>query len=215
MSNISIKKFTFNAFQENTYILYNENKKAFIFDPGCSDTEEEEKLFRFIEQNELQPVALINTHCHIDHVLGNHAVKERYSIPYWAPAGEEAVLQVAPLTAQMYQIPYQHSPAPDQWIDTSHSMSLDGEEWKILLTPGHSPASLVFYLPEANVAIAGDVLFRDSIGRTDLPGGDHDELLSNIREKLYTLPDETVVYPGHGPETTIGYEKRNNPFVRA
>lgn len=214
MSNIRIKKFTFNDFQENTYIVYNENKHAFIFDPGCSSSSEEEKLFRFIEQNELQPVALINTHCHIDHILGNYAVKERYDIPFWAPDGEQVILQAAPLMAQMYQIPYNPSPAPDLWIDTSHLLSLDGEDWKILLVPGHSPASLVFYLAAAKILIAGDVLFRDSIGRTDLPGGNHEELLTNIREKLYTLPDETVVYPGHGPETTIGYEKRNNPFIR-
>lgn len=213
MTNIRIKKFTFNPFQENTYIVYNENKRAFIFDPGCYTPEEENILFRFMDQNQLQPLALINTHCHIDHVLGNHAVMERHSIPFWAPDGEQMVLEASGVTAQMYQIPYQQSPDPDDWITVDHVMSLDGEEWKIISAPGHSPASLVFYQPSAGIAIAGDVLFRDSIGRTDLPGGNHEALLKNIREKLYTLPDETVIYPGHGPETTIGYEKRNNPYV--
>jgi len=214
MSNISIKKFTFNSFQENTYVIYNENRHAFIFDPGCSDAKEENILFQFIERQDLHPIALINTHCHIDHVLGNYSVKERYDIPFWAPDGEQVVLKAAPVMSQMYQIPYQSSPDPDEWIDTNHDMSLDGEDWQIMLAPGHSPASLVFYLPSAKIAIAGDVLFRDSIGRTDLPGGNHQELLKNIRDKLYVLPEKTVIYPGHGPETTIGYEKKNNPFVK-
>ncbi|MBY5957917.1 MBL fold metallo-hydrolase [Membranicola marinus] len=214
MSNIRIKKFTFNPFQENTYLLYNEKKDAYIFDPGCSTAEEENILFRFIEQNELQPVALINTHCHIDHVLGNKAVTDRYDVPFWAPDGEQAMLQAASVMADMYQIPYSPSPVPDLWIDTNHSIRLDGEAWELILAPGHSPASMVFYVPSAGIAIAGDVLFRDSIGRTDLPGGNHEELLTNIREKLYVLPDETIVYPGHGEETTIGYEKKNNPFVQ-
>ncbi len=214
MSNIRIKKFTFNSFQENTYILYNENKKAFIFDPGCSNENEENILFQFIDQNGLEPVALINTHCHIDHVLGNHVVKERYNIPFWAPEGEQSMLQAASVMAEMYQIPYQPSPVPDQWIDTSHSMSLDSEKWELILAPGHSPASMVFYIPSEGIAIAGDVLFRESIGRTDLPGGNHDDLLKNIRKKLYILPDDTIIYPGHGEETTIGHEKINNPFVQ-
>lgn len=214
MTNIRIKKFMFNPFQENTYVVYNEKKQAFIFDPGCSNPEEERILFEFIDQNELLPEILINTHCHIDHVLGNHAVKERYNIPFLAPDGEQVVLKAATVLAQMYQIPYQPSPDPDEWIDTSHNLSLDGEEWELIFAPGHSPASIVFYLPAENIAIAGDVLFRDSIGRTDLPGGNHQQLLKNIREKLYVLPEETTIYPGHGPETTIGYEKVNNPFVK-
>lgn len=214
MINIRIKKFTFNPFQENTYIVYDENNQAFIFDPGCSTVNEETILFRFIDQNDLKPKALINTHCHIDHVVGNHAVLEQYAIPFWAPDGEQPVLKSSEITAQMYQFPYKTSPQPDEWITVHHKMSLGGEEWKIISAPGHSPASLVYYQPSAGIAIAGDVLFRESIGRTDLPGGDHDLLLSNIRGKLYTLPDETVIYPGHGPETTIGYEKKHNPFVR-
>lgn len=213
MSNIRIKKFTFNPFQENTYIVYNELKQAIIFDPGCSTPNEERILNDFIEQEGLQPQILISTHCHIDHILGNHAVLEKYDIPYWAPDGEQMILESSTITAQMYQIPYQPSPLPDQWISTNQHLSLNGEEWTILSAPGHSPASLVFYQPSTGFAIAGDVLFRESIGRTDLPGGNHQQLLTNIREKLYVLPEDTVIYPGHGPETTIGYEKDHNPFV--
>lgn len=214
MSNIRIKKFTFNPFQENTYIVYNELKQAIIFDPGCSTRDEERILHDFIDQEGLQPQILINTHCHIDHILGNRAVLEKYQIPFWAPDGEQMILESGTVTAQMYHIPYHPSPTPDQWIDTDHSMTISGEEWKIISAPGHSPASLVFYQPTSKFAIAGDVLFRESIGRTDLPGGNHQQLLTNIREKLYTLPEDTVIYPGHGPETTIGYEKKHNPFVR-
>lgn len=214
MSNIRIKKFTFNPFQENTYIVYNELKDAILFDPGCATSAEERILFDFIDQEDLQPKILISTHCHIDHILGNLAVIEKYNIPYWAPDGEQMILESSVITAQMYQIPYHPSPQPNQWITTNHHLSLDNEEWQIISTPGHSPASLVFYQPSSGFAIAGDVLFRESIGRTDLPGGNHQLLLTNIREKLYTLPEETIIYPGHGSETAIGYEKRNNPFVR-
>lgn len=214
MNEISIKRFTFNAFQENTYIVYAKNKHAFIFDPGCSNTSEEKALFEFIEKEGLHPQALINTHCHIDHILGNQSVVTKYDIPLWAPDGEQAVLQAADMMASAYGIPYQTSPLPDKWIGIHHEMSLDGEKWTLLYVPGHSPASLVFVIPSSGQAIAGDVLFRDSIGRTDLPGGNHSSLLQNIKEKMYTLPDETIIHPGHGPETTIGYEKRNNPFVQ-
>lgn len=215
MNEVKIKKFTFNSFQENTYIVYNAEKRAFIFDPGNSSPAEDKSLFDFLSREELTPVALINTHCHIDHILGNHSVLKEYDIPFWAPDGEQMMLEAGPVTAQMYGISYQPSPQPDQWIDTTHSLSLGQEEWTLLSAPGHSPASLVFYLADGDFAIAGDVIFRDSIGRTDLPGGNHETLLKNIREKLFVLPDETVIYSGHGPETTVGYEKRNNPFVRA
>ena len=213
MSNIRIKKFTFNPFQENTYVVYDQANRALIFDPGCSSIEEERTLFEFLDRHQLTPVALINTHCHIDHILGNHAVLEKYNIPFWAPDGEQMILESGTITAQMYHIPYQPSPNPDQWIGTNHNVTISGEEWKIISAPGHSPASLVFYQPSSEFAIAGDVLFRESIGRTDLPGGNHQQLLTNIREKLFILPEETVIYPGHGPETTIGYEKKHNPFV--
>lgn len=214
MNELKIKKFIFNGFQENTYIVYHSNGRAFIFDPGNSTSSEDQLLFDFISGHGLTPVALINTHCHIDHILGNDAVLEKYKIPFWAPDGEQMILESGKITSSMYGISYRESPKPDQWIDTDHTMKLEDEEWILLSAPGHSPASMVFYNPESGFAIAGDVLFRDSIGRTDLPGGNHEELLKNIREKLYTLPDETVIHPGHGPETTIGHEKRNNPFVR-
>lgn len=218
MNEIRIKKFIFNDFQENTYVVYNKKGRAFIFDPGNSTPAEDQFLFDFISDQNLTPVALINTHCHIDHILGNKAVIDKYKIPFWAPDGEQMVLRSGKVTATMYGLSYQESPEPDIWIDPDHSITLDDdkkEEWILLSAPGHSPASMVFYMPKSRFAIAGDVLFRESIGRTDLPGGNHDLLLNNIREKLYSLPDDTVIYPGHGPETTIGYEKKNNPFVRS
>lgn len=214
MNDINIKIFTFNGFGENTYVVYNEEKEAFIFDPGNSTPEEDRLLFDFISAKNLQPTALISTHCHIDHILGNATVLEEYDIPYWAPDGEQMLLESGPVLAEMYGIPYQPSPPPMKWIDTSHSVMLGQESWELISVPGHSPASMVFYLPQQEFLIGGDVLFRDSIGRTDLPGGNHEALLTNIREKLYVLPDQTIVYPGHGTTTTIGHEKKNNPFVR-
>src|SRR5690625_1455255 len=173
MDEIRIKKFTFNNFQENTYVVFNKKGDAYIFDPGNSTPAEDQFLFNYIENNNLTPIALINTHCHIDHILGNKAVLEKYDIPFWAPNGEQMVLESGKVSASMYGIPYQTSPQPNKWIETDHTMGLDGEEWILLSSPGHSPASMVFYLPSAGFAIAGDVLFRESIGRTDLPGGNH------------------------------------------
>src|SRR5699024_10391700 len=161
MNEIKIKKFIFNDFQENTYVVYNKKGRAFIFDPGNSTPAEDQLLFDFISDQNLTPIALINTHCHIDHILGNKAVTDKYDLPFWAPDGEQMVLRSGKVTAMMYGLSYQESPEPDKWIGTDHSMALDEEKWILLSAPGHSPASIIFYLPESGFAIAGDVLFRD------------------------------------------------------
>jgi len=211
---MDIAIFTFNPFAENTYILYDESKKCVIFDPGCSNPEEQQQLTDFIESNKLTPVKLINTHCHIDHVLGNKFVSDNYNLPLTSHKGESGVLDMQPQVSTMYGIPYDPSPKITIFLDDGDIVTFGNTILKVFFTPGHSPASISFYNEEHGVVIGGDVLFQGSIGRTDLPGGDFETLSKSIREKLYVLPDDVVVYSGHGPSTTIGIEKRTNPFVK-
>lgn len=208
-----VATFTFNAFQENTYILHDESKECVIFDPGCSNRQEMQQLAQFIEQNGLTPVRLINTHCHIDHILGNAFVAEKYALDLEIHQGELAVLQAAPQIAQMYQIAYTPSPMPKRFIAEGETIEFGNTQLRTVFTPGHSPASLSFICDKDQFVIAGDVLFKGSIGRTDLPGGDMNTLLRSIRTQLFPLEDATIVYPGHNEPTTIGVEKRTNPFL--
>ena len=167
-----------------------------------------------IESNNLTPVKLINTHCHIDHVLGNKFVSDKYNLPLISHEGEKEVLAMQPKVSSMYGIPYDPSPEITETLADGDVVKFGNTELTVLFTPGHSPASISFYCKEAGIVIGGDVLFQGSIGRTDLPGGNFDTLANSIRTKFYTLPDETVVFCGHGPSTTVGEEKKNNPFVK-
>jgi glyoxylase-like metal-dependent hydrolase (beta-lactamase superfamily II) len=208
-----ITAFTFNPFQENTYILYNDHKEAWIIDPGNQSPVEDQKLMNFIEDKNLKPSRIINTHAHLDHIFGNQALVEAYELPVFLHQGEYDTYRAAPQVAQMYGLPPFEIPPVTNFIDVEQPMYLGEESFQILFTPGHSPAEISLYHADSKSLIAGDVLFRDSIGRTDLPGGDHPTLLGSIREQFWPLPDKTTVYPGHGPQTTIGYEKSNNPFL--
>lgn len=208
-----VKKFVFSPFQENTYVLYDESKECVIIDPGCYDEKERKELVSFIEENDLNPVRLLNTHCHLDHVFGNKFVAEKYNLILECHEEEVVVLQFASQAAQMYGVHMESSPLPGKYINEGDVITFGNTTLSTLLTPGHSPASICFYCEKDNFLIAGDTLFRLSIGRTDLPGGDHETLLKSIKEKIFPLPKNTVVYSGHMEETTIGYEKVNNPFV--
>ncbi len=210
---VKVVTFTFNPFQENTYILYDETKECIIFDPGCSNLTEKQQLVDFIEENELKPIRLINTHCHLDHIFGNKFIAEKYNLKLEIHKEELPVLTYASRAAAMYGVAIEPSPAPGHFIKEGELITFGNSQLETLLTPGHSPASLTFYSKEDQFIIAGDVLFRGSIGRTDLPGGDFDTLINSIRTKLFVLPDEVKVYPGHMQATTIGFEKRNNPFL--
>ena len=212
---MDIAIFTFNAFSENTYILYDDTKECIIIDPGCNTIKEQNTLSGFISSNNLIPVKLVNTHCHIDHILGNKYVADKYNLHLISHEGEKIVLEMGRQVSIMYGISYEESPKIKEFLDESDILIFGNTKLEVLFTPGHSPASISFYCSDAGIIIAGDVLFKDSIGRTDLPGGDFDTLAESIRNKLYTLPDETVVFCGHGPSTTIGHEKNNNPFVKA
>lgn len=211
---VQVAQFTYNPFQENTYVVYDDTRSCVIFDPGCSNTAEQESIDSFIRTNDLLPVRLINTHCHIDHILGNRYIAERFGLELEIHQGEEAMLARGEQVAAMYGIPYPApSPAPGRYIADLEWIAFGNTRMQALLTPGHSPASLCFYFPDDQLLIAGDVLFQGSIGRTDLPGGDYDTLLHSIHSRLLVLDDAVRVFPGHGPETTIGLERRSNPFL--
>ncbi len=210
---LHIKSFTFNAFQENTYLLYDENGEGVLIDPGCYENQERVELQEYILVNEIRLSQVLNTHCHIDHVLGNAWAKRTFGIPLLIHAQEISVLKSVEIYAPNYGfVGYEPSEA-DGFLEEGKTLPVGKEILKILFVPGHAPGHLVFYHAESGQCIAGDTLFRTSIGRTDLPGGNHELLISKIKSELFTLPDETVVFPGHGPQTTIGFEKSNNPFV--
>lgn len=210
---LRLKVFTFNPFLENTYILYDETKDAAIFDPGCYENHEKKELTDFIDRENLNVTHLINTHCHIDHVLGNAFVKEKYGVDLWIHRNEIPVLKSVSAYAPNYGFAGYQDAEPDKFIDQNQKLKIGNTELEIRFVPGHSPGHLVFYHEQSGICIAGDTLFQGSIGRTDLPGGNHQTLLRSIKSELFTLPDDTKVYPGHGPETTIGTEKEYNPFV--
>jgi hydroxyacylglutathione hydrolase len=210
---LQVKSFTFNDFYENTYILFDETKECVIIDPGCNNEHEKSLLSNFITENELTPIHLLNTHCHIDHILGNKYVADTYGLTLISNKGEIPVLEFGSQTAAMYHIPYEKSPNIEIFVDEGDIISFGNTTLDIIFTPGHSPASISFYHKESNILIAGDVLFQGSIGRTDLPGGNFEVLIRMIKSKFLTLPDETIVYPGHGESTNIGIEKRTNPFL--
>jgi hydroxyacylglutathione hydrolase len=212
---IKVDFFTFNPLAENTYLLTNEKQQALIIDPGCYFTEEEKTLQNFITDNNIKPVQLLNTHCHLDHVFGNYWVNKNYGLELFIHPGEQTVLEFAPAAGNMYGLNFTNYKGKSHFLNEGDKIILGDDELEILFTPGHSPASICFYCKTQNFLIGGDVLFFESIGRFDLPGGNEQQLYKSIREKLYTLPDETIVYPGHGEPTTIGHEKKHNPFVRA
>lgn len=210
-----IKSFVFNPFYENTYVVSAETGEAFIFDPGCYEEFEIAEICEHIENEKLKIKAIINTHCHIDHVLGNEVLKRKFNCPLMIPKNEFEVFNAVVAYAPQWGITgYQHSDVDEELTEGS-DLSIAECSFSMIEVPGHSPGHLIFYEKNEKVVIGGDVLFRESIGRTDLPGGNHDDLLRNIREKVYTLPEDVTVYPGHGPVTTVGHEKVNNPFVKA
>jgi glyoxylase-like metal-dependent hydrolase (beta-lactamase superfamily II) len=210
---LQIKVFQFSPIQENTYIIYNEFNDCVIFDPGCYFDEEKEMLAQFIKNNSLQPKMLINTHCHLDHVFGNKYVSEKYQLTPMIHSLEKQVLEYAPVSGLMYNLPFEHYTGDLNYIEGGQLIKLGNETLECLFTPGHSPGSLSFYSKSNEFIISGDVLFKRSVGRTDLPGGNYDLLINTIKSKLFILPDTTTVYSGHGETTTIGEEKLENPYL--
>ena len=211
---IKVHFFTFSPFAENTYILSDETAECIIIDPGCYTEKERNQLSLYLQENQLQPVRLLNTHCHIDHVFGNRYVSEKYQLGLEMHRAEIPVLNSLSTVAQMYGIPdVQQSPDPSHFIDEGSVIQFGNSQLEVLFTPGHSPGSISFYCKEQQFVIGGDVLFEGSIGRTDLPGGDYDTLMNSILQKLMPLPDDVIVYSGHGNPTKVGTERKSNPFI--
>jgi len=211
---LTVKSFLFSPIQENTYVLFNEKNNCAIIDPGCYFDEEKDELQDFISSHKLQPKLLLNTHCHLDHVFGNKFIAEAYKLTLHIHEKEKQMLELAPASGLMYNIPFDNYTGELIFLKEGDKIKIDDDELEVLFTPGHSPGSICFYCKKQHFIIGGDVLFQQSIGRTDLPGGDHQTLLNSIRQKLFVLPDETIVYSGHGDETTIGDEKKYNPYLQ-
>jgi hydroxyacylglutathione hydrolase len=209
----NVQVFTFSPIQENTYILVNEKKEGIIIDPGCYDGEERETLAGFFTKNGIEPKLLLQTHCHLDHVFGTKWIFETYGlIPHIHP-DEEEMLELAPTSGLLWNMPFDNYTGDLVYLEGGTPVFFGQDRLEVLLVPGHSPGHCCFYVPAQGFVIGGDALFKGSIGRTDLPGGSYATLIRSIREKLWVLPDDTVVYPGHGPATTIGYEKGHNAFM--
>jgi len=210
----AVKVFIFSPVQENTYLLYNEKNECIIIDPGCYYDSEKNELFSFINNNALTPVLLLNTHCHLDHVFGNKWVAEQYGLKLHIHEKEKPVLDYAPAFGLSWDLPFDNYQGDLIYLREGDTVSLGEDRLEVFFTPGHSPGSIIFYCRNQHFVIGGDVLFKMSMGRTDLPGGNHQTLLNSITTKLFVLPEDVVVYPGHGDETTIGFEKKHNPFLQ-
>jgi hydroxyacylglutathione hydrolase len=210
---MNIKAFCFNPFSENTYVIYNESGVAWIIDPGCSEPDEEKSLVAFLESEGLRLERILLTHAHIDHIMGLEFLYRTFNLKAEMHEGEKQVLESAPIIAGMYGISYRSAPHETRYIVDNQILAFGSSPIKCLYTPGHSPASISYFLEQEKILISGDVLFEGSIGRTDLPGGDYDTLISSIKTRLFPLGNEVQVYPGHGGITTIGQEKLTNPFL--
>ena len=211
---LTVEAFTFNPFSENSYVIINNKKQCWFVDPGMCDAEENKAMNSFIIDNQLSPQGVINTHAHIDHILGVQMLMDKYKIPFGMHETELPVLNMAKASAAMFGVNITAVPVPTYFIKEGQPLKLGDDTLQVFYTPGHSPGSISFYYAEGNWVLAGDVLFQGSIGRTDLPGGDFNTLIKSIRTHLLTLPDNTIVLSGHGDATTIGDEKRYNPFLK-
>jgi len=211
---MTIKTFTFNPFQENTYLVFDETNEAVIIDAGCLQAGEKQVLTRFIEDNKLTLKRVLNTHLHLDHQFGNKFLFDTYGIAPEACVEDEFLLENVVAQARSYGFPVtEEAQSLGAYITENQEITFGNSSLKAIHAPGHSPGSMVLYSEKDGVMFAGDVLFQGSIGRTDLPKGDYASLILAINKKLLVLPDTTVVYCGHGPSTTIGYEKKNNPYL--
>lgn len=211
---LKLKTFVFNAFAENTYVLYDETKQCVIIDPGCSSSVESEQLCSFIDAKELLPLMIINTHGHIDHIMGNADVKKHFGIKVAAHRDTHADFSRAKHQAAMFGLPFaDNSELPDMELNEDDVVKVGESTLEVIHTPGHAKGSISLYAELEGWVFTGDALFCRSIGRTDFEGGSYDELRDSIRGKLFHLPDDTTVLPGHGEATTIGDEQRYNMFI--
>jgi hydroxyacylglutathione hydrolase len=211
---LQIHTFVFNPVQENTYILWDETGECAIVDPGCLNDREFEKLDEFIKTKNLKPVKLINTHGHFDHIFGVEKCREAYNLKWEAHHGDNAWIEGVQAKAALFGLMVQPVSLPDVELNEGDTVCFGNTTLKIFHVPGHSPGSICFYDERTQIVITGDVLFNGSIGRTDLDGGNYETLITGIKTKLLTLPNDVLAYPGHGPATTIGDEKARNPYLQ-
>lgn len=210
---IQLHTFVFNGFGVNNYILEAENGDCIIVDAACGNDSERETLKSFFSDGKRKPVMLINTHTHIDHVLGCAFAQKEFGIPWYIHSEAQSTLREAPVFASLFGMGNMELSKPDGLLEDGQELKLGTNTIKVLYTPGHAPGSVCLYIPSERMVLTGDVLFNGSIGRTDMTGGNFDLLMESIHTKLLTLPDDTVVYPGHGPATTIGDERTGNPYL--
>lgn len=211
---LTIQPFCFNAFQENTYVLYNEQKEAIIVDPGCYLKQEQETLSNFIKDNGLTPKVLLNTHCHLDHVFGNNYVCELYGLTALIHPNEQIILDRLPEAAARWGVATDAFRGTVKYINQDEIIEFGNDSFKVLATPGHSPGSVCFYNEAQAFLLGGDLIFKDGVGRTDLPGSNPQDLIKSITSQIFPLPDAVTIYSGHGEPTTWGREKANNPYIR-
>ena len=210
---VQIKSFSFNPFQVNTFVLYDETRECLIIDASCYHDHEFDQLFGFIREESLKPMAVLNTHGHVDHLTGTRRVCDKYSIGLLMHQSDKPLLDQAGVYGRSFGFQVETPPEPAAWLTDGDTYQFGSSEIKAFHTPGHSPGSLVYYSAEAGILITGDVLFDGSIGRTDLPGGNYTQLIDSIQKKILVLPRDTRVFPGHGSETSIGKEIDHNPFL--
>ena len=212
---LKLHKFVFNPFLENTFLIWDENsKKAAVIDPGCYNADERAFVEDFILRNSLKLEYLILTHCHIDHIFGNAFIKQKYNPVIIANENDVFLLDLMLEAAKGYGVTLSASPQPDKLVVDNEEFLLGEIKGKFILTPGHSPGGICLYFENEKICFTGDTLFKESIGRTDLWGGDLTTLVKSIEEKLFTLPEEVAIYPGHQSESTIAHEKKHNPFLK-
>ena len=211
---ISIKRFEFNPFRENTYVISDDTGECLILDPGCQEPEEQDLLLAYFKENHLKPVKIVNTHCHIDHILGTAFLNDQLKLPFLIHPLEKPLLTASIAQGEFFGLEVQTPPEPTDYLNEGDTVTFGNSMFEVIHIPGHSPGGIVLLNKEQQCMFTGDVLFQGSIGRTDLPGGDYDSLVNSIRQKLLILDPEIRVYPGHGPDTTIGIENQSNPFFQ-
>lgn len=210
---MKLHRFTFNPFQENTYIVWCEDTlDCAIIDPGTYDSNDHAQMKSFIQKWNLNPIYLLGTHAHIDHIFGNWWVKQEYNIPYYLHQEDLVMIQRSDTMAALWNLNYTQSPLPDFHLNHLDTISLGNAKLEVRFVPGHAPGHVIFVCHEDKFAIVGDTIFQESIGRTDLPGGNHELLIQKIQEEIFTLPENFQLFPGHGVETTVFHEKQHNPF---
>ena len=211
---ITIKRLEFNLFSENTYVISDDTGECMIVDPGCQEPEEQDLLLDYFKEKHLKPVKIVNTHCHIDHILGTAFLHDHFKLPFLIHPQEKPLLTASIAQGELFGLEVQTPPEPTDYLNEGDTVTFGNSMFEVIHIPGHSPGGIVLLNKDQGCMFTGDVLFQGSIGRTDLPGGDYDSLVNSIRQKLLILDPEIRVYPGHGPDTTIGIENQSNPFFQ-